>query len=210
MASKAIDDLKSALMTTADDLKVDECKSLARKLGLTDVEIDGIEYRDKDAPEVKHQMLMKWLNKLGRDANMKILYHKLKENGNRQTADKIREKYMGDVGNLDEKFKELSVTDKDPGEENWRSKRISDLRFSDRHDLCLELNVENEAGKDWRLVADKLGYNDTLRRNFARHHDPTDHVLTAWSANENATVGRLYDILVDCKLTQAAAIIKPS
>ena len=62
---------------------------------------------------------------------------------------------------------------------------------------CLSLLgvIFSTGGEEWKLVADRLGFDDAYIRCFDyRFRNPFETVLSCC----NLTVGQLYDVLVEC------------
>ncbi|XP_077986773.1 uncharacterized protein LOC144441117 [Glandiceps talaboti] len=197
------DFVKEAVNTIADSVTSDDCIKLARKLGVDDVSIDDIQRDHSGAREQRYQMLKKWTQMVGKDATLEKLYTALTLNGNKKVVDKLKAKYS--ASGLDKDLKKLSLHSKGPTLP--RRTHIKDMDFDILSKLCLLLNVENATKDDWRKVAGGLGYDTTSIHTFQRQKDPMDELLKTWSVKKEATVGKLYDILIKGGLTTAASLL---
>ncbi|XP_019640518.1 PREDICTED: uncharacterized protein LOC109482271 [Branchiostoma belcheri] len=87
---------------------------------------------------------------------------------------------------------------------------IKDLPRDVRLRLTTELNITRSAGKDWKLVAERIGVlpqtAQLWEHNKARTN-PAEKLLSDWHKRPDATVGKLYQILVDCKMEDIADIL---
>ncbi|XP_077986090.1 uncharacterized protein LOC144440577 [Glandiceps talaboti] len=210
MAGYDDSEVKAAIQSIYTRLSVGDCTSLVRRLGVSDPDIDAIKQDNHgNSSEQKYQMLRQWKQIKGRGATLKKLYRALIKNGNKDIADDL------EMSELDSQFDDLAVDAVPSNVRRSKSKndpktKIEDVGFEARHALCLKLNVKDHVtGNDWRKVAEKLGFNMLHIQNFDRFEDPMDKVLTSWSVNADATVGKLYKILKDLGLTEAAKILKP-
>ncbi|XP_035684553.1 uncharacterized protein LOC118421396 [Branchiostoma floridae] len=87
---------------------------------------------------------------------------------------------------------------------------IKDLPRDVRLRLTTELNISRSAGKDWKLVAERIGVlpqtAQLWEHNKARSN-PAEKMLADWHKRPDATVAKLYQILLDCKMEDVADIL---
>ncbi|XP_070532853.1 myeloid differentiation primary response protein MyD88-like [Ptychodera flava] len=110
------------------------------------------------------------------------------------------------VSKLTKKTAKLTIS----GPKLNRDTRLSTISFKLHKDLCLILNIERVTGKDWRLVADAIGISYTEMQALSRTKatlGPMEEVFKEWSTKDNATVGRLYDILMENDMSGIANML---
>ncbi|PAA65838.1 hypothetical protein BOX15_Mlig032391g1 [Macrostomum lignano] len=76
---------------------------------------------------------------------------------------------------------------------------ISQMNRDLRQWICLDLNMERRAGNDWRMLADRLGFADSVPA-WSGLASPMAKLLTEWSRSESATVRLLHRHLASPEL----------
>lgn len=77
--------------------------------------------------------------------------------------------------------------------------------------LCMMLNIKRDLKfDDFRMLAEKLGFDRDFIRAIEQMTNPTDAILQNWSSSSEATVGNLIDLLKgeDLERMDVAAILE--
>lgn len=77
--------------------------------------------------------------------------------------------------------------------------------------LCMMLNIKRDLKfDDFRMLAEKLGFDRDFIRAIEQMTNPTDAILQNWSSSSEATVGNLIDLLKgeDLERMGVAAILE--
>ena len=62
-------------------------------------------------------------------------------------------------------------------------------------EICLRLNTKKSLRRDFRMLAELMGYTADQIEEFEREDNPTDAILTHWKSKGRGTVADLIDIL---------------
>ncbi|XP_072179701.1 uncharacterized protein [Diadema setosum] len=81
------------------------------------------------------------------------------------------------------------------------------IPFTLKNQLVQELDVKRGDGKDWRALAQFVGYNDKIRL-WQQKDSPAELVWETWKTRNVATVGALYDWAVNNERTDLAAVLE--
>jgi len=90
----------------------------------------------------------------------------------------------------------------------WTKTSMEDLSFGCRDELAKLLAPDSS--KNWRHLADKLGFNDTEIRNFEmfKGSECVSKMLYAFNGRKNASIPTLYDALVVIGRHDACKVIR--
>ncbi|XP_033099284.1 uncharacterized protein LOC117102935 [Anneissia japonica] len=87
--------------------------------------------------------------------------------------------------------------------------QYTDLPYGMRYRLVLELNMlDPKNGGGCSLVAERLGIENNLIRYLTTRPEPGHQVLRSWETQADATVGKLYEVLIDCNAMKAVAVLE--
>ncbi|XP_071497135.1 uncharacterized protein [Diadema antillarum] len=81
------------------------------------------------------------------------------------------------------------------------------IPFTLKNQLVQELDVRRDDGKDWRALAQFVGYNEKIRL-WQQKDSPAELVWETWKTRNVATVGALYDWAVNNERTDLAAVLE--
>ena len=77
-----------------------------------------------------------------------------------------------------------------------RSFKVADIPIKVKSKICLKLNVEDNYNfKDYRLLGEKMGFDQDVIKNLKRSANPTHDLLDLWSVKREATVEKLIEFL---------------
>ncbi|XP_066021680.1 uncharacterized protein [Pocillopora verrucosa] len=77
-----------------------------------------------------------------------------------------------------------------------RSFKVADIPIKVKSKICLKLNVEdNYYFNDYRLLGEKMGFDQDVIKNLKRSANPTHDLLDLWSVKREATVEKLKEFL---------------
>ena len=77
-----------------------------------------------------------------------------------------------------------------------RSFKAADIPLQVKSKICLKLNVERKyCFNDYRLLGQKMGFDQDLIKNLKRLANPTEELLDQWSVKDEATVEKLIELL---------------
>lgn len=99
--------------------------------------------------------------------------------------------------------------------DNRCSLQYTDLPSGKKRNLEACLNSVRPDGRDWRLLAKELSFNDTSIKSFARladqKHGPSRHLLQHWVKRDGrrATVAALLMTLIRMDRMDAALMLQP-
>ncbi|XP_077867903.1 uncharacterized protein LOC144357722 [Saccoglossus kowalevskii] len=80
-----------------------------------------------------------------------------------------------------------------------RHMKIQDMKMCDRNGLATALS----SGSDWKIVAEAVGIGNNLIKLWdIRRQVPMEDVLRTWEPHTDATIGKLYEILVANNMAQ--------
>ena len=77
-----------------------------------------------------------------------------------------------------------------------RSFKVADIPIKVKSKICLKLNVEDNYNfNDYRLLGEKMGFDQDVIKNLKRSANPTQNLLDLWSVKREATVEKLIEFL---------------
>ena len=88
-----------------------------------------------------------------------------------------------------------------------KSARIGSLNAETYLEVCRVLN-QDLPGKDWKIMAGKMGYNIDKVKSFSKNDNPADVVLEDWRTVDGNNVHKLIEILTDMGRDDVVEIIK--
>ena len=89
----------------------------------------------------------------------------------------------------------------------WKQFKINDLNAEEYEKICNELNIMN-CGRDYKTLAGRMRYSVNEVKNFERHENPSDALLSHWGKQRGNTVIKLIEILKDMGNDAAAEILE--
>ncbi|XP_029470580.1 uncharacterized protein LOC115098243 [Rhinatrema bivittatum] len=75
---------------------------------------------------------------------------------------------------------------------------VRNMRHTLRHQFTVALSVQQPMGNDWRKLAEKINISHYYIENWQqKNNNPAEQVLRSWQVKNEATVGRLYDLMIE-------------
>lgn len=82
------------------------------------------------------------------------------------------------------------------GDISRKNMAVSNLPLKEYSKVCMMLNVKRDLKfDDFRMLAEKVGFNRDEIRMMEQGENPTDAILRTWSSKREATVGKLIELL---------------